>query len=140
MPGQERLSRSDRERRDGRALELFLAGLTYREIGAAVGLRSVSGVHRVVAKQLAAGAQRRELLTGEPFALWQERTEALFQAHWDRALEGDHRSAELCRKVLAQQARVHGLSDDVRVAAPTPGSPEDGPTDELSRLREARRR
>jgi hypothetical protein len=55
------LSRAERERRDEKALRLFLAGLTYRQIGAAVGLRSVSGVHRNVKRELAAGAPRREL-------------------------------------------------------------------------------
>lgn len=144
MAGEPRLSRAEREQRDDKVLRLFLAGLTYREVGAAVGLRSVSGVHRIVQRQLAAGAPRRDLLTNETFALWQERIEALFQAHCDKAIDGDHRSSEICRKLLAQQARVYGLSTEVDpLPAPTPTQQpvdpgEDEPQDELSRLRAAR--
>jgi hypothetical protein len=109
LPDRPRLSRAERERRDEKVLRLFLTGLTYREIGAAVGLRSVSGVHRVVQRELAAGARRRGVLTEDAFDVWQERTEALFQVHWERALDGDYRSAELCRKLLAHRRGCTGL-------------------------------
>jgi hypothetical protein len=144
LPDRPRLSRAERERRDEKVLRLFLTGLTYREIGAAVGLRSVSGVHRVVQRELAAGARRRGVLTEDAFDVWQERTEALFQVHWERALDGDYRSAELCRKLLAQQARVYGLGADGGSSLPAPtqtvGPGEDEPQDELSKLRAARGR
>jgi hypothetical protein len=126
-------------------LQLFLAGLTYREIGGATGFRSTSGVHRVVQRELAAGARRREVLSDEPFVLWQERTEALLHAHWDRATRADdpdHRSAELCRKLLGQQARVYGLGLDVVDPLPAPTvtlSDDDDCEDELTRLRARRR-
>lgn len=143
MAGDRRLSRAEREQRDERVLQLFLAGLTYREIGAATGFRSTSGVHRVVQRELTAGAARREVLSDEPFVLWQERTETLLAAHWDRATRADgpdHRSAELCRKLLGQQARVYGLGADVPLPAPTPKlhGGDDDQDDELSRLRARR--
>jgi hypothetical protein len=148
VAGNQRLNRAEREQRDERVLQLFLAGLTYREIGAATGFRSVSGVHRVVQRELAAGARRREVLSDEPFVLWQERTEALLHAHWDRATRADDpdlRSAELCRKLLGQQARVYRVGVDVVDSLPAPTvslsaddeDDEDG-VDELSRLRAAR--
>ncbi|MGP4056631.1 hypothetical protein ACTWP6_17705 [Mycobacterium sp. 4D054] len=123
-------------------MKLFLAGLSYREIGAAVGLRSVSGVHRIVKRELAAGASRRDLLTDETFAIWQERTESLLRAHWEQAIAGDHRSAELCRKLLAQQARIYNVGVDTNpLPVPTaavPADEVDGGPDELSKLRARR--
>jgi hypothetical protein len=134
------LTKREREQRDEAVIRLFLAGESYRAIGAAVGMRSASGVHRIVQRELAAGARRRGVLTEDAFDVWQERSERLFQAHWERALEGDHRSAELCRKLLAQQVRVYGLGVD---ADPLPPSTltvdiDDDAQDELSKLRAAR--
>jgi hypothetical protein len=106
-----------------------------------VGLRSVSGVHRIVQRELAASVARRGLLTDEAFAIWQERTERLLQAHWGRALGGDHRSADICRRLLAQQASVYGLNAQVGLPTPTTTLGADGeqaPQDELARLRAKR--
>lgn len=131
---------ADRKRRDAQVVQLFLDGLSYREIGAAAGLRSPQSVGNIVQRELKASAARRGLLVDECFAVWQERTEQLFHAHWDRALEGDHRSAELCCKLLAQQARVYGLEAQVGFL-PTAAQAvegEQGPLDELARLRAAR--
>lgn len=149
MAGQRRLSRSEREQRDARVIELLLAGLTYREIAGATGFRSVSGVHRIVQRELAEGATRRDVLTDDARALFIERSEGLLRAHWDRATRAenpDHRSAELCRKVVFQQARMLGVGQDL-------GQPMEAPTqtlvdqdadpegdDDLSRLRAKRNR
>jgi hypothetical protein len=102
-------------------------------------------VGNIVARELATTAGRRELLTDEAFAVWQERSERLFRAHWGPALEGNHRSAELCRKLLGQQAQVYGLSQEVSLAAGAPTGvvevePEDPEMDELAKLRAARAR
>lgn len=150
MAGGQRLSRSERERRDSRMFAMFAEGATYREIGAAVGLRSVSGVHRIIKRELVAGASRRDVLLDDAFAVWQEREETLFRAHWERALGSadtppDHRSAELCRKLLANQARVYGLGVDVPLPAPTATlahdhDDQDDDEDDLSRLRAKRHR
>jgi hypothetical protein len=134
---------AEREIRDADILRLFIAGATYRQIAKAlnVGLATVS---RAVQKQLAAGAQRRELLSDQALAVHTERTERLFQAHWDKALRGDHRSAEICRKILAQQARLQGLEAEL-TPLPAPTAPVEvdeevsqEPTDELSKLRAQR--
>lgn len=134
---------AERQARDDDILRLFMAGATYRQIAKALN-SSLATVSRTVATQLAAGAQRRELLSDQALAVHTERTERLFQAHWTKALGGDHRSAEICRKILAQQARLHGLEVD---AAPLPAptgaltdddNAEDEPQDDLSKLRAAR--
>ncbi len=133
----------DRARRDARVVRLFLAGLSYRDIGAVVGLRSPQSVGNIVQRELTDSAARRGLLSDEAFALWQERSERLFFAHWGRALDGNHRSAELCRKLLGQQAQVYGLAQVVALAAGGPtGAVEVEPLepdmDELARLRAKR--
>lgn len=135
---------AERERRDAQVVQLFLGGASYRSIAGAVGLRSPQSVGNIVARAFAGSSQRRELLTDEAFAVWQERTEALLNAHWDRALGGDQRSAEVCRKVLGLQAQVYGLAQEVSLAGGTPtGVVEvepDESEDELARLRAARAR
>lgn len=151
-----------REERDARVLQLFVGGATYRQILAVLrtdeeqgekpvgwSLRSVGAVHKIVQNQLAASAQRRQLLSDEALSLHQERTERLFSAHWATALDprkdGSHRSAEVCRRILAQQARMYGLEGDGGLPAPTqiPNGPaplpgEEDEQDELAKLRAAR--
>lgn len=111
---------AERERRDAQVVGLFLGGASYRSIAGAVGLRSPQSVGNIVQRVLGCSSKRRELLTDEAFAVWQERSERLLRAHWGRALDGNHRSAELCRKLLGQQAQVYGLAQEVALAAGTP--------------------
>lgn len=75
--------------------------------------------------------------------MWQERSERLLRAPWGPALEGNYRSAELCRNLLGQQAQVYGLSQDVSLVAGTPAGvvevePDEPDMDELARLRAKR--
>lgn len=79
--------------------------------------------------------------------MWQERSERLFRAHWGAALEGNHRSAELCRKLLAQQAPVYGLGQQVLVVGTKldavevdPDPADDDGLDVLARMRRDRAR
>lgn len=88
-----------------RALQLFLAGATYPQIAAAVELE-LQKVHEIVCDELKQSGDRRGVLMDNFKAVFQERAEALFKAHWAPALRGDHKSAEICRKVLDQQARL----------------------------------
>ncbi len=130
----------ERAKRDARVIKLFLAGASYRDICAVVGLRSPQSVGNIVQRAFAGSSQRRELLTDEAFAAWQERSERLLCAHWSRALDGNYRSAELCRKLLGQQAQVYGLAQEVSLTAGTPTGavavePDEPDMDELARLR-----
>lgn len=139
---------ADRADRDQRILRLWIAGGSYPRIAQAVGL-TTRRVEQIVKAALAAGAARRALLAEEALAVHQERHERLFEAHWGLALKGDHKSAELCRRMLDQNAKLHGLyADAVPLPAPTaPLTSDDGeaggqdseePADELSKLRARR--
>jgi hypothetical protein len=140
---------ADRERRDAQVVRLFLGGASYRSIAGAVGLRSPQSVGNIVARALDGSQQRRDLLTDEAFAVWQERSERLLQAHWGPALDGNHRSAELCRKILAQHVLVYGLAQEVSLAGTRADAvevdPERDPDDDegldvLERMRRDRAR
>jgi len=110
---------SDDADRDQRVLQLFIAGATYSQIAAAVEMESTQ-VHDVVCRELSSSGDRRSVLSNEAVAVYQERSEALFRAHWAPALRGDHKSAEICRKILEQQSRLFGSQD--LAAAPKKGT------------------
>lgn len=141
------MNAAERAARDQRVLQLWIAGGSYPRIAQVVGLTG-RRVEQIVKAALAAGASRRALLSEEALAVHQERFERLFGAHWSLALKGDHRSAELCRRMLEQNAKLHGLYADASpLPAPTttPLSSDDGggreseePVDELSKLRARR--
>ncbi|OMB98416.1 hypothetical protein A5733_01190 [Mycobacterium sp. NS-7484] len=138
---------AERVEREQKILHLWIAGASYPRIAQVVEL-SARQVERVVRSALAAGASRRALLTEEALAVHQERFDRLFNAHFGRALEGDHKSAELCRKMLDQNARLQNLYEDATpLPAPTttPLTSDDSdakeseePVDELSKLRARR--
>ena len=144
---------AERVERDQKVLRLWIAGGSYPRIAEAVGL-SARQVERIVKAALAAGASRRALLTEEALAVHQERHERLFEAHWHRALNGDHRSAELCRRLLDQNAKLHGLYGEgggaKQPSLPAPTAPltsgdgadsageSEEPADELAKLRALR--
>lgn len=96
--------------RDQRVLQLFLAGATFGQIAAAASM-TVAAVHKVVLRQLEASGSRREVLLAEARAVHMERTESLLKAHWTPALRGDHKSAEIVRKILDQQARQFDMAE-----------------------------
>jgi hypothetical protein len=121
-----------REERDGRILQLFLAGSTYRQIAAVVGLKSTQNIHEIVRRELSDAARRRSVLLEEARSIYQERSEALLKSHWGPALRGDHKSAEICRKLLDQQSRLLAP-----LAVPEGELPEEE-VDELTKLRARR--
>jgi hypothetical protein len=122
----------DKDERDQRVLQLFLAGATYRQIAAAVGLGSTQSVHEIVRRELSDAGRRRSVLLEEAKSIYQERSEALFKAHWGPALRGDHKSAEICRRLLEQQTKLFAPE------SVTPADDEEEPNDELSKLRARR--
>lgn len=90
----------NRAERQSRALEMFIAGATYRQISDRLEMTEAA-VEKAVQKAMAgAAARRRELLADEATAVFAERTEALFRAHYPAALRGDHRSAQICLSIL----------------------------------------
>lgn len=141
-------TKAERDERDADVLRMFMAGSTYAQIARAISTEgsriTLARVHQIVQKELAASAQRRTLLTDEALAIHQERQERLFLAHWGPALKGDHKSAEICRRMLAQQAKLYGLDADTSPSLPAPTQPvpasdvDEGPQDDLARIRRAR--
>ena len=128
------MTEEERAERDQKVLQLFLAGATYRQIGAAVGLASTQSVHEIVRRELSDAGRRRSVLLEEAKAIYQEHSEALFKAHWGPALRGDHKSAEICRRLLDRQAAMLAPpSESVK-----PADDEEESPDELARLRARR--
>lgn len=80
------------------------------------GLRSHRSVGNIVQAALGSTTDRRDLLTDEAFAVWQERTERLFQDHWAVALDGNYRSSEVPQDSWPPG---HGLSAGTRWFAAT---------------------
>lgn len=142
-----KLSAAERIKRDARILDLFLAGANYRQIAAAVGLKSHSSVHRIIEREIENSNLRLKLLTDQRVAVFIERTETLFRAHWTAALRGDYKSSVICDRMLARQGRLFGL-DIVNGGSlpPTedPDEPLDGDDeeggDELAKFRRRRNR
>lgn len=60
------------------------------------------------------------------------RLEGLLEAYWAAAISGDVKSAELVRRVLAQQSEMYGLRGKLTMPAADEGD------DELAKLRARR--
>jgi hypothetical protein len=89
---------------------MFLAGVSYREIGKNPRVQlSCRGVELAVRRQMSGTAQRRNLLTDEAMAVHTERLESLFASAYAKAVSGNVRAGEQCRRLLDQMARVYGL-------------------------------
>jgi DNA-binding CsgD family transcriptional regulator len=134
---------AERLERDADVMRMFTSGATYAQIAKAVGLTQMR-VDQIVKREIAGSARRRVLLADEALAIHQERTERLFLAHWGPALKGDHRSADICRKMLDSNARLQGLYADALPSLPAPTSnegvtgDEDEDGNELARFRARR--
>lgn len=116
--------------RNQRVLQLFLAGANYAQIASAVDM-DIETVHDLVCQELKRSEDRRTVLSDEARAVYQERSEALFRAHFAPALRGDHKSAEICRRILETQARVFASETQA-------DQPKDDQLDELAKLRARR--
>lgn len=103
-----RLSGEERIARDTLVLRMHLAGVTYRDIGNRVNL-SVGGVHKVIKRELRQSAYRRDDLADDAVEQYLARMEALLAANWPKAIRGDARSTEQCRRMLDSMARVQGI-------------------------------
>jgi hypothetical protein len=84
-----------------------------RGIGSKVSL-SVGGVHKVIKRQLRQSADRRdELATDASVEAYLSQMEALLSATWPKALRGDVRVTDQCRRVLDSMAKVQGIVQSV---------------------------
>ena len=97
---------AQRRRRDRRVVRLVLAGASYRDAAAAVGLRSPASVHQIMEKALV-GETRRGLLASEAGAMFVERGEAVIRANWAAAMRGDYQASTMVLRIMDEQARVY---------------------------------
>ena len=90
-----RLTAKQRAARDQRVVDLFLAGLSHRQVAAKAGI-SHTMVGKVVKRDLDERMEQRGAV-GEALVLAQRQND-LLRAHWDGALGGDVQSAGSCCK------------------------------------------
>lgn len=143
-------TRAERAKRDARVLQMYIAGATYRDIGERLGM-SHTNVDKVIRREMAKAAKRRDLLADQALATFVERTEAIFKAHFPNALRGDYKASVICDRILARQARLYGLTegagagtsmgpdDDEDTEPPLRGDGDEAKED-VTRLDEWRRR
>jgi predicted transcriptional regulator len=92
---------TDTPKRSG-ALDLFIAGATVRQIAERLTM-TPAAVEKAIRGGLGAASKQRVNLAAETKLVLAERVDALFRAHFPQALRGDHRSAEVCRRMIEQQ-------------------------------------
>lgn len=105
-----------------RALELRLAGATYRQIGKAIGV-GPSRAFRYVQHVLAEVAARSEEKADELKRLEDQRLDALLLSWWGRATAGDKDAAAIALRVLERRAKLHGLDAPAKSDVTTDGKP-----------------
>ena len=136
-----RLSGEERATRDLLVLRMHLAGMVYRDIGKRVGL-SVGGVHKVIKRELRQSSYRRDDLADDAVEQYLARMESLLAANMPKALKGDARSTEECRRMLDSMARVQGivpsLTERVLPIRDDDDNDNDGDDDELEAWRKRR--
>lgn len=98
-----RIKWAERERR---ALELRKQGMTYDKIAQELGFANRSSARDCVQRCLARTVREP---ADEVRQLECERLDALLQALWPRAMEGNTRSVEVALQVMDRRARLLGL-------------------------------
>lgn len=111
IPGVPRLSADERFARDAFVLRLHLAGLSYRKIACHSRVRlSVHGVELALKRSLTRDRPGASTLSRQARHLYALRLESLLRSAWPKALAGDLKAAEHCRRLLEQEARLWGLA------------------------------
>lgn len=80
-------------------------------------------------------AEAPKIDLNEVLAAYRTRLESLIDTFWPDAVAGEHKSAELVRKLLQQHAGLFGIGGSGAVIA---ADPDDGGDDELAKLRARR--
>ncbi|AMQ66944.1 MULTISPECIES: hypothetical protein [Mycolicibacterium] len=104
------MNRVERARRDAKVLRLHIAGATYRQIAESCEI-SVGMADKIVRRELAKAAARRDLLGEQALAMFLERQEALFKANFPAAMKGDYKASVICDRIMARQARLFEVID-----------------------------
>lgn len=93
------MSRLTAEKR-GRVLDLLIAGATPRQIADRLELTEAA-VSKAIRAGIDKAAKERAGMAADAATVRAERADALFRAHYPQALRGDHKSAEICCRILA---------------------------------------
>jgi hypothetical protein len=116
------LSAEDRAARDALILNLFLSAWSERDIGRHPRVK-LSGprVHRIIQEQLKLAGERYGLVSKKALVIYSERLEMLLKAIWPKAVgDRDPKAIEVARRLLEQQGKFFGVTDEDR---PMPESP-----------------
>lgn len=137
------LSAAQRDARDTLILDLFLAGNTQRAIGAhqQVGL-SVQRVNEIIKAEMERATRDHILRNENAMTIYLARMEMLVREAMSHVTGGELRAIEVARRLMADQAKIYDLADEIS-AGPVPPMSDaelDGeePADELARYRAQR--
>lgn len=127
-----RVSKEERETRDALIMRMFIAGVPYRDICTRPGINlSVGMIHKVVKAQMKKSALRRDFIVDNAYEVHVERLESLYASNYAKAVSGtDPKAAELCRRLLGDLGKIHGLYDGAASGSQPPPRVDDG-DDEL---------
>jgi hypothetical protein len=94
--------------REAEAIELRKAGLTYAQIGEALGISEV-GAHKAVGRALEKFKSEMAEQTADVRQLELQRLDALFYGVWLKAQSGDPASIGSAMKIMERRAKLLGL-------------------------------
>lgn len=147
------LSKEEREARDALVLQMFIAGVPYRNIGKNPRVQvSAPMVCKIVKREMAKGGERREYIAENAYQVHTERLESLYAANYatavnSKAIPQDRiRAGLLCARLLEQLGKLHGLTEQAILGGGAPtrlmddgGDDETEDEDELSAYRKRSR-
>ena len=108
--------------REEQALQLRIAGLTYKRIGEAMGI-SESGAYKAVMRGLHRLNEHVAENAEELRRLETERLNALLLAFWPRARRGDEKAADRVIRIGTRLAALWGLDAITKIDVTTGGEP-----------------
>ncbi|WP_063899034.1 hypothetical protein [Mycolicibacterium chlorophenolicum] len=92
-------------------MRLFVAGHSYRDIGRHPKVKlSPKGVGNVVHRYLAEANPNQNTIGQQASVVYLERLEQMLRAVWPQAIRGDLTAVRVALRILAQEARFHGLA------------------------------
>ncbi len=112
--------------RRARALQLRKEGASFNDIGAELGM-SRSAAHKTVQRGLAELTRLAEGEADELRAMELARLDALLNAVWPAATDGDLPAVDRALKIGERRARLLGLDAPVKHASTNPDGDEDRP-------------
>jgi hypothetical protein len=107
-PTSANVAMADRQRR---AMDLKLAGATFEQIAQQIGYADASGAYRAVQRGL---TETQRPAADELRETFSRRLDRLLLAVWPQAVHGDLKAVECARRLVDQQAKLHGANLPVK--------------------------